>query len=62
MAKYTEWQIIDSNGYFVCGGVHLSRLIAEERAAEMFTSVFKPGYQLYFENKDTVTTPGKLRR
>ena len=62
MTSYTEWQIIDSNGYFVCGGVHLNHLIAEDRAAEMFTSVFKPGYKLYLEEKHTVSTPGKIHR
>jgi hypothetical protein len=62
MTSYTEWQIIDSNGYFVCGGANLNHLIAEDRAAEMFTSVFKPGYKLYFETKYSTTTPGKIRR
>lgn len=59
---YTEWQVIDGSGFFVCGGIHLNSLIARDEASKMFSKVFKPGYQLYYKEKTTVSTPGKIRR
>jgi hypothetical protein len=60
--KYTEWQILDGSGFFVCGGIHFNDLIARSEASKMYSEVFKPGYQLYYTEKTTVSTPGKIRR
>ena len=62
MAMFTEWQIIDSSGYFVRGGVEPGKYEAEKAACAAMSGLFRPGYRLYIKECPLLDTPGKLRR